>query len=65
MIGGKDEDSCGKSGTDETPQERKRRGGSAAAGGKRSLARKSTAVSQAVQFIRQCYLGKKKIRNRK
>ncbi|MGC3788235.1 MULTISPECIES: hypothetical protein [Priestia] len=38
------EDSCGKSGTDETPQERKRRGGSTAARGKRSLARKSTAV---------------------
>ncbi|MGB3565513.1 MAG: hypothetical protein WBA30_00005 [Priestia megaterium] len=48
MIGGQGEDSCGKSGTGETPQERKRRGGSAAACGKRSLARKSTAVSQAV-----------------
>ncbi|WP_259468663.1 hypothetical protein [Priestia megaterium] len=34
----------GKSGTDETPQERKRRGGSSAARGKQSLARKSTAV---------------------
>ncbi|MCG0047210.1 MULTISPECIES: hypothetical protein [Priestia] len=45
MIGGQGEDSCGKSGTDETPQERKRRGGSAPAHGKRSLARKSTAVS--------------------
>ncbi|MCU7739086.1 hypothetical protein [Priestia megaterium] len=33
-----------KRGTGETPQERKRRGGSAAARGKRSLARKSTAV---------------------
>ncbi|WP_260506704.1 hypothetical protein [Priestia aryabhattai] len=44
MIGGQGEDSWGKSGTDETPQERKRRGGSAAARGKRSLARKSTAV---------------------
>ncbi|MFL0473228.1 hypothetical protein ACH0CI_14665 [Priestia sp. 179-F W1.4 NHS] len=43
-IGGQDEDSCGKSGTGETPQERKRRGGSPAARGKRSLARKSTAV---------------------
>nr|WP_165592294.1 hypothetical protein [Priestia megaterium] len=41
MIGGQDEDSCGKSGTGETPQERKRRGGSSAARGKRSLARKS------------------------
>ncbi|WDW07363.1 hypothetical protein [Priestia aryabhattai] len=40
MIGGQGEDSCGKSGTDETP-----RGGSPAARGKRSLARKSTAVS--------------------
>ncbi|MFP8642349.1 hypothetical protein ACLHWY_12440 [Priestia aryabhattai] len=44
MIGGQDGASCGKSGTDETPQERKRRGGSWAARGKRSLARKSTAV---------------------
>ncbi|MED4151449.1 hypothetical protein CCZ20_05390 [Priestia aryabhattai] len=51
MIGGQDEDSCGKSGTDETPQERKRRGGSASARGKRSLARKSTVVSQAVQLM--------------
>ncbi|MGG0472025.1 hypothetical protein ABEY96_07480 [Priestia aryabhattai] len=51
MIGGQGEDSCGKSGTDETPQERKRRGGSAAARGKQSLARKSTAVSQAVQLM--------------
>ncbi|WP_211078538.1 hypothetical protein [Priestia megaterium] len=33
------------------PQERKRRGGSPAARGKRSLARKSTAVSKAVQLI--------------
>ncbi|MFF2441610.1 hypothetical protein [Priestia megaterium] len=42
MIGGQDEDSCGKIGTGETPQERKRRGGSSAARVKRSLARKST-----------------------
>ncbi|PFO16687.1 hypothetical protein COJ70_10365 [Priestia megaterium] len=48
MIGGKGKDSCGKSGTGETPQERKRRGGSPAARGKRSLARKSTAVSQVI-----------------
>ncbi|MCU7738085.1 hypothetical protein N7983_09985 [Priestia megaterium] len=48
MIGGQDEDSCGNSGTSETPQERMRRGGSPAARGKRSLARKSTAVSQAI-----------------
>ncbi|MCZ8496135.1 hypothetical protein [Priestia megaterium] len=34
-----------------TPQEHKRRGGSPAARGKRSLARKSAAVSQAVQRI--------------
>ncbi|MBX4159839.1 MULTISPECIES: hypothetical protein [Priestia] len=47
MIGEQDEDSCGKSGLSETPQERKRRGGSPAARGKRSLARKSTAVLQA------------------
>ncbi|MCM3094914.1 hypothetical protein [Priestia megaterium] len=51
MIGGQGEDSCGKSGTGETPQERKRRGGSAAARGKRSLAWKSTAVQQAVQLM--------------
>ncbi|QTL50443.1 MULTISPECIES: hypothetical protein [Priestia] len=51
MIRRQDEDSCGKSGRDETPQERKRRGGSPAARGKRSLARRSTAVSQAVQII--------------
>ncbi|WP_394547958.1 hypothetical protein [Priestia aryabhattai] len=51
MIGGQDEDSCGKSGTGETPQEHKRRGGSASARGKRSLAWKSTAMSQAVQLI--------------
>ncbi|MFS2169157.1 hypothetical protein [Priestia megaterium] len=44
MIGERDKDSCGKSGTGETPQERKRRGGSPAARGKRSLARKSTQV---------------------
>ncbi|WP_238159207.1 hypothetical protein [Priestia megaterium] len=48
MIGGQDEDSCGESGTGETPQERKQRGGSPAARGKRRLARKSTAVSQAI-----------------
>ncbi|XIG94388.1 hypothetical protein C1N86_00140 [Priestia aryabhattai] len=47
-MGGQDEDSCGKSGNGETPQEHKRRGGSAAARGKRSLARKLMAVSQAV-----------------
>ncbi|MED4002684.1 hypothetical protein [Priestia aryabhattai] len=51
MIGGKDADSCGKSGTDETPQAHKRRGGSSAARGKRSLARRSTAGQQAVQLI--------------
>ncbi|MEB4870115.1 hypothetical protein P8831_15425 [Priestia megaterium] len=39
MIGGQDENSCGKSGTGETPQERMRREGSAADCGKRSLAR--------------------------
>ncbi|MDW4507699.1 hypothetical protein R7236_04745 [Priestia megaterium] len=44
MIEGQGEDSCRKSGAGETPQERKRRGGSPAARGKRSLARKSTAV---------------------
>ncbi|MED4139518.1 hypothetical protein P4652_14945 [Priestia megaterium] len=42
MIGEQGEDSCRNSGTDETPQERKQRGGSSR--GKRSLARKSTAV---------------------
>ncbi|MCP1448000.1 hypothetical protein [Priestia megaterium] len=50
MIGGKGEDSCGKSGTGETPQKRKRRGDSPAARGKRSLARKLTAVSQAIHM---------------
>ncbi|MGE7715074.1 hypothetical protein [Priestia megaterium] len=44
MIGGQGEDSCEKSGTGETPQKRKQRGGSAAARGKRSLARRSAAV---------------------
>ncbi|MGG2089381.1 hypothetical protein ABFY59_20620 [Priestia aryabhattai] len=44
MIGGQDEDSCGKSGIGETLQDRKRQGGSPAARGKRSLARKSIAV---------------------
>ncbi|MDI3092679.1 hypothetical protein QJ133_16260 [Priestia megaterium] len=44
MIGGQGEDSCGKSGTGENPQERKRREGSTAVRGKRSLARKSTAM---------------------
>ncbi|MEI4526107.1 hypothetical protein [Priestia megaterium] len=44
MIGGQDEDSCWGNGTGETPQERKLRGGSPAARGKRSLARKSTVV---------------------
>ncbi|MGF9889018.1 hypothetical protein ABEX78_10220 [Priestia megaterium] len=51
MVGGQGEDSCGKSGTDETPQERKRRGGSSAARGKRSLARRSIAVEQAAPLI--------------
>ncbi|MBY0063341.1 MULTISPECIES: hypothetical protein [Priestia] len=44
LIGGQGEDSCGESGTDETPQERNRRGGSPPGRGKRSLTRKSTAV---------------------
>ncbi|MBZ6487029.1 hypothetical protein [Priestia aryabhattai] len=48
MIGRQGEDPCGKSGIGETPQERKRRGGSAAARGKRSLARKSTAVVKVI-----------------
>ncbi|MET1118855.1 hypothetical protein ABWU59_07935 [Priestia megaterium] len=51
MIGGQDEDSCGKSGNSETPQEHKRRGGSPTARGKRSLARDLIAVSQAVQLL--------------
>ncbi|MBD8845360.1 MULTISPECIES: hypothetical protein [Priestia] len=52
MVGGQGEDSCGNSGTDETPQqERKRRGGSSAACGKRSLSRKATAAEQAVQIM--------------
>ncbi|MGG2087327.1 hypothetical protein ABFY59_10080 [Priestia aryabhattai] len=56
MIGGQDEDSCGKSETGETPQERKRRGGSSAARGKRSLARQSTAVEQEVRIVNPDYL---------
>ncbi|MBK0006555.1 MULTISPECIES: hypothetical protein [Priestia] len=48
MIGEQDEDSCGKISIDETPQEHKRRGGSSAARGKRSLAQNSTAGSQAI-----------------
>ncbi|MFS2169980.1 hypothetical protein [Priestia megaterium] len=44
MIEGRGEDSRGKSGIGENPQERTRRGGSPGARGKRSLARKSTAV---------------------
>ncbi|MDW4508743.1 hypothetical protein R7236_10100 [Priestia megaterium] len=50
MIGGQDEDSCGKSGTSETPQEHTRRGGSPDARGKRSLARKSTARYVSILF---------------
>ncbi|MBY0210787.1 MULTISPECIES: hypothetical protein [Priestia] len=50
MIGEQGEDSCGKSGIGETPQERMRRGGSAAARGKRSLARKSNVVYQATHM---------------
>ncbi|MGG4384727.1 hypothetical protein ABEX08_22065 [Priestia megaterium] len=45
MIGGQGGDSWGKSRTDETTQERMRRGGSAPARRKQSLARKSTVVS--------------------
>ncbi|MBX4159847.1 hypothetical protein K3F46_02570, partial [Priestia megaterium] len=56
MIEGQDEDSCGKSGLGETPQERTRRGGSPAVRGKRSLARKSAAVSQAVQLAHASHL---------
>ncbi|KJL06009.1 MULTISPECIES: hypothetical protein [Priestia] len=56
MIGGQSEDSCGKSGTGETPQERKRQGGSSAARGKRSLARKLTAVEQEVRIVNPDYL---------
>ncbi|MDR7244733.1 hypothetical protein [Priestia megaterium] len=55
MIGGQGEDSCRKSGRGETPRERKRRGGSSAARGKRSLARKSTALEQAVQLLYPIY----------
>ncbi|MBY0029407.1 hypothetical protein H7K20_20195 [Priestia aryabhattai] len=56
MIGGQGEDSFRKSGTGETPQERKRRGDSSAARGKRSLARKSTAVEQEVRIVNPDYL---------
>ncbi|WP_226555120.1 hypothetical protein [Priestia aryabhattai] len=50
MIGGKGEDSCGKSGTDETPQERKRRGGSAAARGNQLRCHKQ--ASSCISFVR-------------
>ncbi|MCM3545014.1 hypothetical protein [Priestia megaterium] len=59
MIGGQDEDSCGKNETGVTPQERKRRGDSATARGKRSHTWKSTAVSQAIyaeSFIQFAHL---------
>ncbi|MGG0463503.1 hypothetical protein [Priestia aryabhattai] len=56
MIGGQGEDSCGKSGTDETPQKRKQRGGSSAACGKRSLARSQLRChkrfSSCIPFVR-------------
>ncbi|MED3952447.1 hypothetical protein P4603_10125 [Priestia aryabhattai] len=51
MIGEQGEDSCGKSGIGETPQERMRRGGSPAARGKRSLARKSNVVSNPYELM--------------
>ncbi|MGG0461753.1 hypothetical protein [Priestia aryabhattai] len=44
MIGGQDEDSCGKSGRDETPQERMRRGGSAPARGNQQRCNKSSIL---------------------
>ncbi|PFD97354.1 hypothetical protein CN265_20375 [Priestia megaterium] len=56
MIGGQDEDSSGESGTGETPQKRKLRGGSPAARGKRSLARNqkrcNKRLSSSLQFVR-------------
>ncbi|PGK26268.1 hypothetical protein COA23_06740 [Priestia megaterium] len=55
MMGGQGEDSCRKSGTGESPQERTRRGGLPAARGKRSLARKLTAISQAIQLMYPIY----------
>ncbi|MEW4274088.1 hypothetical protein [Priestia megaterium] len=55
MIGGEGEDSWGENGTNETPQEPMQRGGLSAACGKRGLARKSTAVKQAVQIIYSYY----------
>ncbi|MDD9781562.1 hypothetical protein PVE99_03960 [Priestia megaterium] len=51
MIGGQDEDSCGKSGTGETPLAHTRRGGSPTARGQRRLARALIAVSHAVQLL--------------
>ncbi|MEW4265912.1 hypothetical protein Q0N30_19690 [Priestia megaterium] len=45
MIGGQGEDSCGKSGTGETPQERKRRGGSA---GRPRKAKPCTEINRGV-----------------
>nr|WP_254177290.1 hypothetical protein [Priestia megaterium] len=57
MIEGQGKDSCGKSGTGETPQELKRRGGSASARGKRSLARRDQLqchkrFSSCISFVR-------------
>ncbi|MBY0074094.1 hypothetical protein H7K13_04040 [Priestia aryabhattai] len=56
MIGGQGEDSCRKSGTDETPQERKRRGGSSPACGKRRVLhgnqqRCNKRLSSCIQFV--------------
>ncbi|MBK0006385.1 hypothetical protein [Priestia megaterium] len=48
---GKAKTPAGKAEQMRTRIKRKRRGGSALARGKRSLARKSTVVSQAVQII--------------
>ncbi|WP_230183329.1 hypothetical protein [Priestia megaterium] len=52
MIGGQDEDSCGKSGNGETPQEHTRREGSPPARGKRSLARAGGVTSGSVPLSR-------------
>ncbi|WP_460113211.1 hypothetical protein [Priestia megaterium] len=50
MIGGQGEDSCGKSGTGETPQERKRRGGSPAARGNQQRCNKQCSLF--IPFVR-------------
>ncbi|MEQ7804951.1 hypothetical protein [Priestia aryabhattai] len=56
MVGGQGKDSCGNSGTDETPQEHKRRGGSSAAAESEALhgkqQRSSKQSRSCIQMVR-------------